>query len=226
MLKEPRRPLPHAVQQCTEGVPLPTAPRSATACQKMATSHCLLHCGSVLKETTASGLSQYGVALKEPCCPLPLVCDDPWAQLVSQSCTVSICLVSMATKDDTSGGTISYGPPGLRPVDNLRLCASPEMRQHPTPIQHALRQMRVVGRHRDDPEPLLTQAVPMHCHESDAEPHPHQKSKQLLREYRGGGILVWEKFCPEKFRRGKIPPQSLKVMGKIAPPFSMVKGKA
>ena len=44
--------------------------------------------------------------------------------------------------------------------------------------------------------------------------------------YRGGEILVWENFCPEKFRRGKIPPQSLKVMGKIAPPFSMVKGKA
>ena len=42
----------------------------------------------------------------------------------------------------------------------------------------------------------------------------------------GGGILVWENFCPEKFRRGKIPPQSLKVMAKIAPPFSMVKGKA
>ena len=38
--------------------------------------------------------------------------------------------------------------------------------------------------------------------------------------YRGGKNLVWENFCPEKFRRGKIPPQSLKVMGKIAPPFS------
>ena len=43
---------------------------------------------------------------------------------------------------------------------------------------------------------------------------------------KGGGDLVWENFCPEKFRRGKSPPQSLKLMGKIAPPFSMVKGKA
>ena len=39
-------------------------------------------------------------------------------------------------------------------------------------------------------------------------------------------MLVWENLCPEKFRQGKIPPQSLKVMGKIVPPFSMVKGKA
>ena len=44
--------------------------------------------------------------------------------------------------------------------------------------------------------------------------------------YKRGKNLVQENFCPEKFRRGKIPPQSLKVMGKIAPPFSMVKGKA
>ena len=35
-----------------------------------------------------------------------------------------------------------------------------------------------------------------------------------------------EKFSMGKFLPGKIPPQSLKVMGKIAPPFSMVKGKA
>ena len=42
----------------------------------------------------------------------------------------------------------------------------------------------------------------------------------------GGGDLVRENFCPEKFSAGKIPPQSLKVMGKIAPHFSMVKGKA
>ena len=41
-----------------------------------------------------------------------------------------------------------------------------------------------------------------------------------------GGILVQENFCPEKFSAGKIPPQSLKVMGKMAPHFSMVKGKA
>ena len=47
-----------------------------------------------------------------------------------------------------------------------------------------------------------------------------------LYPYKGGKNLVWENFCPEKFRGGKIPPQSLKVMGKIAPPFSMVKGKA
>ena len=47
-----------------------------------------------------------------------------------------------------------------------------------------------------------------------------------LISYRGGKILVWENFCPEKFRRGKIPPHASKVMGKIAPPFSMVKGKA
>ena len=36
----------------------------------------------------------------------------------------------------------------------------------------------------------------------------------------GGGDLVREIFCPEKFSAGKIPPQSLKVMGKIAPHFS------
>ena len=37
----------------------------------------------------------------------------------------------------------------------------------------------------------------------------------------GGGGISTGKFLP-----GKIPPQSLKVMGKIAPHFSMVKGKA
>ena len=42
----------------------------------------------------------------------------------------------------------------------------------------------------------------------------------------GGGDLVRENFCPEKFSAGKIPPQSLKVMGKMAPHFSMVKGEA
>ena len=42
----------------------------------------------------------------------------------------------------------------------------------------------------------------------------------------GGGDLVWENFCPEKFSAGKILPQSLKVMGKMAPHFSMVKGEA
>ena len=42
----------------------------------------------------------------------------------------------------------------------------------------------------------------------------------------GGGGLVREIFCLEKFSAGKIPPQSLKVMGKIASHFFMVKGKA
>ena len=42
----------------------------------------------------------------------------------------------------------------------------------------------------------------------------------------GGKILVRENFCPEKLSAGKIAPQSLKVMGKIAPHFAMVKGKA
>ena len=39
--------------------------------------------------------------------------------------------------------------------------------------------------------------------------------------YRGEGGFRKGKFLP-----GKIPPQSLKVMGKIAPHFSMVKCKA
>ena len=43
----------------------------------------------------------------------------------------------------------------------------------------------------------------------------------LVFNYRGGENLVWENFCPEKFRRGKIPPQSLKVMGKIAPELAV-----
>ena len=43
----------------------------------------------------------------------------------------------------------------------------------------------------------------------------------ILYQLQGGG-----KFSMGKFLPGKIPPQSLKVMGKIAPPFSMVKGKA
>ena len=38
--------------------------------------------------------------------------------------------------------------------------------------------------------------------------------------------LVWETCCPENFKTGKIAPQSLKVMGKIAPHFfSMVKAR-
>ena len=45
--------------------------------------------------------------------------------------------------------------------------------------------------------------------------------EQSERTYRGGKNLVWENFCPEKFRRGKIPPQSLKVMGKIAPELAV-----
>ena len=57
--------------------------------------------------------------------------------------------------------------------------------------------------------------------------YPQYNEKKLApKAYKGGENLVWEIFCPEKFRGGKIPPQSLKVMGKIAPPFSMVKGKA
>ena len=50
--------------------------------------------------------------------------------------------------------------------------------------------------------------------------------KFVQSRYRGGGGLVRENFCPGNFSAGKIPPQSLKVMGKIAPHFSMVKGKA
>ena len=49
---------------------------------------------------------------------------------------------------------------------------------------------------------------------------------EKLKKYRQGKNLVQENFCPEKFSVGKIPPQSSKVMGKIAPHFSMVKGKA
>ena len=46
-------------------------------------------------------------------------------------------------------------------------------------------------------------------------------SMGINENYKGGGRFSTGKFLP-----GKIPPQSLKVMGKIAPHFSMVKGKA
>ena len=42
----------------------------------------------------------------------------------------------------------------------------------------------------------------------------------------GGGGFSTGKFLSGELSAGKIPPQSLKVMGKIAPHFSMVKGKA
>ena len=67
----------------------------------------------------------------------------------------------------------------------------------------------------------------------DTRGHEKERPEQPIGECNGrkkirgrGGDLVREIFCPEEFRRGKIPPQSLKVMGKIAPHFSMVKGKA
>ena len=61
----------------------------------------------------------------------------------------------------------------------------------------------------------------------DTPPHtPVLFTASLSSTLQGGGGLVRENFCPEKFHAGKIPPQSLKVMGKIAPHFSMVKGKA
>ena len=49
----------------------------------------------------------------------------------------------------------------------------------------------------------------------------------LLNFHTGGvGDLVRGNFWLEEFSAGKIPPQSSQVMGKIAPHFSMVKGKA
>ena len=54
-----------------------------------------------------------------------------------------------------------------------------------------------------------------------------RQSPKLSRSLQGGGgNLVRENFCPEKLSAGENPPQSLKVMGKIAPHFSIVKGKA
>ena len=61
----------------------------------------------------------------------------------------------------------------------------------------------------------------IHCPPNPPTPPLYAQHPLMSLQYRGGKNLVWENFCPEKFRRGKIPPQSLKVMGKIAPELAV-----